>query len=104
MAASTKQSAQSASESASPLPGASASESIPQAAQSASESFPGASAPEGDLPAADDSHVRLQFTGNKLVVAPFGELRDGQIVPVPREILAGVLATGLFIQVSDVAA
>jgi hypothetical protein len=89
-------SAQSASESATTAPEASASGSSAQAADTPPQSAPEASALE--MP---PEHVRLRFTGNKLVVIPFGELDDGDLVTAPRAILASLLATGMFTEATN---
>lgn len=98
MPAARKQSAQSDAE----LPEAELPSDAPQdKIESSQESAPSApAAPEISLemPREQRQRTLLTYTGNDLVVVPFGELHAGEVVAAPDYLIESLTRTGLFIE------
>jgi hypothetical protein len=96
MTAPRKQSAQSDAE----LPAQSDASASPQdkieSAQQAAESVPEAPEISLDMPSEQGERTLLAYTGDDLVVAPFGELHAGEVVAAPDYLLESLLRTGRF--------
>lgn len=98
MATPRKQSAQSDAELPDEAPPAEDSGGMIESSQESAPSAPAAPEISLEMPREQGQRTLLTYTGNDLVVVPFGELHAGEVVAAPDYLIESLTRTGLFIE------